>query len=384
MCLSKMSFFLLKILKLPSLSIFKQRNIWVFGSWKGEKYNDNSKALFEYAQNKKDVRPIWITKSDKVCGYLTKNGYECYKFYSLKGIYFCLIAKVVVISVSYFDVSPFAYLFPWKLKIIQLWHGTPLKCLEDKIFSKVQNIITKLLKKYFGRSFDILISGTNLNKKIYSELFGIKEEKIKITGQPRNDLMFIERSLKEEINLDKQKTILYLPTWREYDSNHDLFFQYGFDVHVMNEFLKRIDAILLIKFHVNESTKGKFFPNEEKIERINFINIDDIYEILGKVDILITDYSSIYFDFLLLDRPIIFSPFDLETYEKERGFYYNYEDVTPGPKAKNWDEIINNIQEVLENDFYKEKKKLVNKQFNFWNDGKSSERVFQEILKLIK
>ena len=384
--LIKLAAFIIKIVSLPiylvGFLIPKNNKIWIFGSWKGEKYNDNPKALFEFVCNKEDIRDIWFTKSDKVYDNLIKKGYECYKFYSLKGVYLCLIAKVAIISVSYLDIPPFTYLFPWKLKIIQLWHGTPLKKLSDKYFSKKEILLTELFIMYLGRKIDLIFSATHLNKKIYSWVFKIREEKVKVTGQPRNDLIFTKSS-GENSNIDKQKIILYLPTWREYDSNHDLFFQYGFDIRAMSEFLKRINAKLLIKFHVIESTKNKILGVAENDERIKFLDVDDIYEILGKVDVLITDYSSVYFDFLLLDSPIIFAPFDLDVYEKKRGFYYDYKTVTPGPKARTWSDIIAQIEQSITEDMFKEARKITNKTFNYWQDGKSSERVFEEIINII-
>ncbi|HRY28272.1 MAG TPA: CDP-glycerol glycerophosphotransferase family protein [Candidatus Moranbacteria bacterium] len=379
--------FVIKIIFFPlhliGFLIPKNNNLWVFGSWKGEKFSDNPRALFEFVNEKKDIRAVWLTKSDKVYNDLIKRGYECHKFYSLKGICLCLIAKVAVVAVSYFDVSPFIYLFPWKLKIIQLWHGTPLKNLNNKYVSKGELFLTELFLMYLTRPMDLIFSATDLNKKIYSELFKIKEEKIKITGQPRNDLMLAKRSSEEEIDTDKQKTILYLPTWREYDSNHDLFFQYGFDIQMMNEFLKKINAKLLIKFHAIDSMKNKILGVAEKEERIRFIDIDDVYEILGEVDVLITDYSSVYFDFLLLDRPIVFASFDLDMYEKERGFYYDYKTVAPGLKAQTWPDIILQIEQSISKDMFKEEREKTNKIFNHWQDGKSSERVYDEIVKII-
>ena len=97
---------------------------------------------------------------------------------------------------------------------------------------------------------------------------------------------------------------------------------------------------------------------------------------------LITDYSGIFFDYLLLDRPIVFAPFDLKEYLKtNRAFYFDYEKITPGPKANNWQEIIIMIDKVLNGlDSYKKTRQDVNKTFHQYIDGNSSQRVYQEIL----
>jgi CDP-glycerol glycerophosphotransferase (TagB/SpsB family) len=112
----------------------------------------------------------------------------------------------------------------------------------------------------------------------------------------------------------------------------------------------------------------------------------DIYTIINQFDILITDYSSIYFDFLLADKPIIFAPFDYEEYiTKDRELYYNYNEVTPGPKCRNWDEVLDWIVKFKENPkLFKEEREKIKKMFHKYQDGKNCERVFNEILNLDK
>jgi len=112
--------------------------------------------------------------------------------------------------------------------------------------------------------------------------------------------------------------------------------------------------------------------------------LPDIYPLVKETDILITDYSSIYFDFLILDRPIIFAPFDIEQYVKsDRALYYDYYDVTPGPKAKNWPEVFRQIEEEIQEDHWKTKRNIICHRFNKYVDNKSSERVFKVIQDLL-
>ena len=95
---------------------------------------------------------------------------------------------------------------------------------------------------------------------------------------------------------------------------------------------------------------------------------------------LVTDYSSVYFDFLLLDRPILFAPFDLDEYRTRRNFYYEYDDVTPGPKARTWTEVMNQLDLVLEGvDAHKDDRKRVRDKFNKHQDAGSSARVAEKI-----
>ena len=401
-----------KIIFLPlylvGLLVPKNNKIWIFGTGNGTKYNDNSRALFEYvSKNKKNIRPIWLTKSDCIVRKLRKENFEVYKFYSVKGIYYSIVAKAMVLTTSFFDISSTAYLFPSKNKIIQLWHGTPLKKLtldasiatylfqlknkiiqlwhgktsEEllKVSSFNKRIISWIILQYIGRESDLIISATDKNKIIYEELPIFGHKNIKTTGQPRNDVLF------ETAESKSKKILFYLPTWREYDKNFDFFGQYKFNLEKFEYFLEKNNANLIIKLHACDEKQSKkiagLFANAKNI----FLSrVEDIYEVLSKTDILLTDYSSVYFDFLLLNRPIVFTPFDLEQYEKLRGFYYDYNSVTPGPKAKNWDEAISCAQDILDGvDEYEHERLLVNNDFNKYQDGKSSERVFHEIMRVI-
>ncbi|RLC52457.1 MAG: hypothetical protein DRH79_04890 [Candidatus Cloacimonadota bacterium] len=107
----------------------------------------------------------------------------------------------------------------------------------------------------------------------------------------------------------------------------------------------------------------------------------DIYDSICDYDILITDFSSIYFDFLLTGKPIIFTVFDKDEYLKnERELYYEYNEITPGPKTKNWEETIKSAVSILAgNDEYKQQREKIKNRFFKYNDGRNSERVFKEI-----
>ena len=102
---------------------------------------------------------------------------------------------------------------------------------------------------------------------------------------------------------------------------------------------------------------------------------------LLETDILITDYSSSYFDYLLLNRPIIFAPFDLDSYlNQERGFYFDYDSHTPGEKALNWDELLSCIENSVNNpDNYKKQRQKLCKEFFEYMDGKDLGRIFSEL-----
>ena len=376
----------LRVLLLPlyliNLCIPKNKTIWIFGSWKGETYNDNSKYLYEYVYKKTDspIRAIWLTKKKSIIEQLKKEGKECYYFYSLPGMCYSIIAGVAVVSRTWFDLPFTTLLFPQRTLYVQLWHGTPLKKLDKllrgSLFSQILKIIFRV---YSGRDYDLVISATEKNVFIYQDIFSISKKNIKILGQPRNDALF---SQKKEIMVParkKKKIILYMPTWRSYPYNY-FDKKFGFDLKKLESFLYKENCLLVVKLHFHDQEKYK---KQFSSKYIIFINdIDDIYPYLSSVDILLTDYSSIFYDFLLVKKPIIFLPFDIARYTKDVGeFYHGYEKVTPGYKAKNWDEVIGEIKNIFKGkDRYKRKRGEINDMFNPFKDGKNSERVYQEIM----
>jgi len=356
----------------------KQDNLWVLGSSSGYRYNDNSKYLYEYLHEKSDIKAVWLTKSREILTKLRNEGKVAYHFYSLQGIWIALRARYITISYSYDDVSFFCYLNNLDAVIVQLYHGTPLKRLETinhwpvfKLFAK------RCLLAFLGRQYDYVFCASDSGAEALNQFFKIDKKHFKVSGFPRNDVLFRNK----QIATDK-KCILYMPTFREYSQgspNFNLFS--NFNQANLEEVLKTHNAHLFIKLHPNDySRSGEILGKIKENDYIHFLfGIDDIYPFLSGVDILITDYSSIYFDFLLLDRPIIFAPFDLEEYTMhDRGFYFNYEQVTPGYKVHDWLDLTKKLDAICKGeDSYKNDRARVNNIFNQYRDGNSSSRIVE-------
>ena len=156
------------------------------------------------------------------------------------------------------------------------------------------------------------------------------------------------------------------------------------DLKTIESQLADMRVLLLVKvhfFHLQELNSLTDRLNTVQFVEERDIN-QDIYSILPETDFLITDYSSVYFDYLLLNKPIIFAPLDIDQYvENDRALYYNYEDVTPGPKARNWREVVEWIEDILtKSDAHEEERRRVSRMFNAYDDGCSSKRVFDTIV----
>lgn len=212
-------------------------------------------------------------------------------------------------------------------------------------------------------------------------------------GLPRNDKLLSKSCIKEikekivkELSLEGKKILLYSPTWRGYEFEKEFFFSIH-KLKKLNEFLEESNYILLYRPHPFEET----IPLDRVSGLGNIIHVGmdivkDTQDILMCSDMLITDYSSIFVDYLLLDKPIIFFDFDREEYISHRGIVIDFENQldTPGLKSKSLDELIENIKETFENEeYYKQMAIKSKKQFHTNFAGNSAEKIWDCIIKKI-
>jgi CDP-glycerol glycerophosphotransferase (TagB/SpsB family)/glycosyltransferase involved in cell wall biosynthesis len=280
--------------------------------------------------------------------------------------------------------------------IIDLWHGFPLKAMgyEDKGEKNKQDI-SKIWNNY-----NYAVSYSELYSELMSKCAGINAEKFKIMGAPRNDLLFSSegRSNIEKLILKKlknKKVIFYMPTFRstpynrqdgakEWDSN--IFGMKQFNQQKFEKFLQQNSLIIILKVHPNEEKKVlQKYKNSRNIVVLPSESLEkehsELYEILNAADILITDYSSVYFDYLLLDRPIIFTPIDLEEYDSGRGFLLEpYDKWTPGPKVIDQTNLELEILKCLrDKEYFKCERFEIAKVVHEFQDANSSKRVWKLI-----
>lgn len=368
----------------------KQNNLWVCGAWLGHRYADNPKYLYTYIRtHHPDQKVVWLTRSREVYERIKIDGGNVEYFYSLRGIWYGLRAKYLVFCVAYQDLGYFCYLFAAKSIVINLWHGTPLKQLSVKR-TGAQEIARNFLLALLGRECDYVASASPLVTEKLENYFHIPHKNYLPTGYPRNDSLLepgdVAPSLAERIK--GKKVVLFMPTFREYTvggQRVNLFADFGFNPKKLERVLTQHNAVLLVKLHFRdrELLSRLNIAESERIIVVNDTDIDgDVYSLLGRTDVLITDYSSVYFDYLILDRPIIFSSFDLKAYvESDRGFYFDYDAMTPGTKTQNWNELIQRLDEELGGkDAYAFMRKNVSSLVNLYKDAENSKRAYRAIV----
>ncbi|MDA3075970.1 CDP-glycerol glycerophosphotransferase family protein [Campylobacter sp. JMF_04 NA10] len=360
----------------------KSEKIWLYGAVNGANFSDNSRYFFEYIrQNHPQIRSIWITKNDAVLQKLQNLGIECYKAYSPKAIYFGLRAGFFITS----HVVDMAFMGNTATKIINLCHGVPLKKIGgDDIYdpSTHKSIKNWLITTFFPftvvKNSLICASGEEDKKHFFSAFnfnyFNVKLDDIAITGYARNDIL---QSIKPK---NSQINVLYMPTFRKAGSDEiDLFSD--FKAVEFNKIFKEKNIKFIIKIHPFNRPNEQILNTLKNCENIEFALMIDAAQLLCKADILITDYSSCYIDFLLTNRALIFAPFDYERYiATSRELHYDYETVTPGAKCKNWQEVIAEILNLASGvDKFKNEREKVRDFFHRYNDTKACERVYQTI-----
>ena len=340
-------------------------HIWLFSSTDNSHYNYNSRYLFEYVkENHPEITPLFVINDPELRNSLSsKYGKQYFiETESIQGIRQALSAGVWFTSAG---LPAYGTGLHKKRLIINLWHGVPLKkiALLDPNLKKAARIY---FKKIFSENYTCILTTSHELIPLMARSFAVSEDKIKVWGQPRNDGLFQKNDCREILgqlfpDLPKYtKAALYAPTFRDY-GQVQLFPFKDFDQKQLEAFLDEKNMLLFIRTHVAE--QGSAAPYLGK--RIRFLGneqAEDVTGILNIFDCLITDYSSIYIDYLLTDKPMIFLPYDRQQYLDGRGMNFDYDDVTPGPKPETFNDFLDALSP--KEDFWKSERTRVNRLFN--------------------
>ena len=371
-------------------NIHKNKDILLFGnkpnSNKKDLFSGNTKYLFLYTTNLTNIESIWLCDDKYMLKEFRARGYKnVISRNSFKGIMAVINAKFWFSNVTSNQVSKFNSRIGRQI-LINFWHGIPLKKIQadDKSWFNIKNRIIQFLDK----DSNYYIVNGNYEQQCYTTAFQKDKEFIKILGSPRLDVLlndipnadlFMEKDF-EIIKAFKQngkKLFIYMPTWRDTGANVSCWLK----SEKLREFLKQNNIIFICKLHPYDKNSNNI-KSDETIYIMD--NESDVYPILKYTDSLITDYSSVYFDYLLIDKPILYFVPDLEEYqEKCRGFYRPFEELTAGIKVYNEEELMNAMQDIVNGiDNYKEKRKILRDEMFKYQDGKNCERAMEFIRSL--
>lgn len=363
-----------------SLFYSKTKPHIIIGSSAGTNVNGNSKALFMYMYNASTpIKGYFVTRNKSLYKEF-KNTFPIHFLYaySFRALVKVITAKAFIITHGPWDITPFK-IANTKKPLINVWHGFPIK----KLGTDAHNLTETQKKKVLG-NFDGLVVMSEEEKIHMSRCYHTELENTWVTGYPRNDFSFHcnEAILNQIPYIKGKKVLLYAPTWRD-EGKTKLFPFEDFNINELEIFLKKENAIILLRVHKNELKQHNLVENDYL--RICDGNVvQEISELLPFIDILITDYSSVYIDQLLIDKPMIFIPYDLEEFKKVRGFNYDFKSVAPGPKVNSFAEFTLAIEKYLTDPTVDElDREAIKNKFHKYQDDQSSKRVFEKIEKLI-
>lgn len=363
-----------------------------FQTFSGRGYSDSPKALYEYmrkAPEYRDYRFVWSFREPEKYGELLKDGRtEIVKFRTREDNKKLRRAGYWIANYRMLD-----YQHPRKGQVyVQCWHGTPLKRLgyDIKASDNAMNSIEEIRSKYKtdAEKFSYLLSPSPFASEKFASAWNLnathQTHKIIEEGYPRNDRLINaneeERAeIRSKLGVGDKRVILYAPTWR--DNQHISGEGYSYRTEVDFDMLKESlgdKYVILFRAHYLVANSFDFARYEGFVRDVS--GYDDINELYLASDLLITDYSSVFFDYSNLGRPIIFYMYDLDQYENEmRGFYLSIDEL-PGPIVTAEKELINEIRKSEE--WSADEKYLeFNRRFNPHEDGNASARVLARIFR---
>jgi CDP-glycerol glycerophosphotransferase (TagB/SpsB family) len=343
------------VLAVVSLVVPRSKRIWAFGSWYGTRFADNPKYFFLHcaSKEKNDVQAVWLSMNATVVRRIRALGFPAYHRLSPSGLWYALRAGVYIFDCRVMDVSSVASSGALK---VNLWHGVPLKMIERDIVqsnnalaqanhgSPLVRAANKVLRPQLSERYDYILGTSRATCERFAGAFGVATSQVINGGYPRTDVLLSRDDdsrfrMPEEERVIEQcrayaregtRVLLYMPTFRDWRNDADRVIP--IDWRSLDQLLQAHNGALFCKLHPNDQAR---LPDLEGLSRVHLIPSSvDPYPILRHTDALISDYSSIFFDYLLLDRPLVFYPYDLDDYRTySRALYDDYDTVTPGAKA---------------------------------------------------
>lgn len=374
----------------------RNRKKWVFGSFRGA-FNDNAKHFFLFVSEKHpEIDAAWVSYNKKTVDEIKKRGVKAYWLFSFSGAWHALTSSIWVYNCYTEDIC---FYFSGGAKKIDLWHGAvPLKKLEYDVqkgplgdrYNRT-SFSDRITHPFSFQKPDLLVTASDYLTVLFANAFRIPQEHCAQNVCPKNAIQLcgdeerlayirkyegdyvkelIERMSKYDI------VYIYMPTWR--DSQKNAFVQH-FKLDELQDVLNAQNALLLLKPHVNTVITGLDIDRFGNISLLD--NKLDVYPILPYTDVLITDYSSIMFEYMLMPgKGIVLYTYDFEEYLKDRDLYFDMDTHSIGKRCGTFEEL----KETILTKNYQidaEREKFIREKF--WGDldpNNSNERLFTRIL----
>ncbi len=340
-----------------------------------ENFTDSLGMVMREVEKRGEYDIVKVSSSDLDLNGGVKGIFRAIGFFTVKA-YLLATSKYVFLNDNFMPMGSLN--FSKDAVITQLWHAEGVFKKFGLHINQPEDVRRREIAGASKLSF-VVCSSPSV-KKLYSEAFGVDENKVLPLGAPRSDQFFVSRDIekiKEKFfsqypECRGKKLVLYAPTFRDNEEDDKALLK-SIDIEAFNKKLGD-EYSLLIRLHPQIHRSESDLSGATDVTKW-----DDVGELTLICDAMITDYSSVCMDAALIGKPLIFYAFDLEKYDCDRSFYFDYESYVPGPVVKSFDELMKEIKNIgsIEN-----KEKLEKfREFNFGNpDGKATQRVVNTIL----
>jgi len=371
----------------------RRTNRLVFGAWLGRRYADNPRYLFEYlCRTRPDLDLRWVGNAEAIMHVPEEFRDRFVSRGSLFSLWSLLLAGRVYISHGYRDLAP--YNLCRGAIVTYLGHGITIKRMGAP--PRPLNGLVGLLRKLFqwANTFDhFAVSSEEHANKIMAEYTGngVEPERIVCVGQPRTDPLLApdreeRRRRVREALLDQQglpagsRLVTYLPTFRDNGAVPFSFLRLnGAQAEAVRDVLQRHDAVIVEKMHFVDNVQRRTVDarNNENIIILGTDFCFDTQDLLLATDVLITDYSGCYIDYLHLDRPVLHFAYDFEFYTTaDRGMYYSLDTVAGGAVAHEFDALLGYLDAYLADPTHdRERRRMLREWMLHYDDSRSCERL---------
>jgi CDP-glycerol glycerophosphotransferase len=361
--------------RLASLLVARRREQWVIACGSG--LGEGALALYDYARER-GHDPIWLASSTAEVDAATARGMRAAHKGGWRGFWLTLRAGIIVVTHGFGDANRFATDGAF---VVQLWHGIPLKRIQLDSPVTFAGPLSRLLKAAYRRSsarISLLPAASALSAKRLRTAFGLPAERVVITGDPRDDVLFsVSRDeARAALGLDPGQALLYAPTWR--DGAADPAAPSESEWAEIEAWLAAREATLVVRPHPHGF--GDYAAGAERCAHVRMMDPrewPDINPLLPAFDALITDYSSIAYDFALTGGPIVFLAPDVVAYTSRRGLYEPYERFTGGTEVDTWAEVLQSLERPERLAGHSARLAATH---HAYRDGQNTARVYEQII----
>ncbi len=347
----------------------KDRALWVFTSFRARGYQDNSRHLYEWvSRHAPEISPVWVSLDETVVEHLRERGFVAHLATSIQGRRALRHASLAI--TDHYRQSDFAALpgFNHGTKTVQLWHGVGLKYMGDLRNTAVPGVkrsqrilpqsgdsiarrflkrllyfryapFRELMEEYYG----FVCPGPKTART--AEAWGVPMDARVIAGYPRNAAL-VESSVPPA-----SPRVLYAPTYRwDPESELDLVRRLCEAIPDIERAFAARNGTFVIRLHPHtwRDYRAVLAPALHGCRHVELDESSDIADTLADYSVLVTDYSSIMSDFLLLDRPCVFFCYDLDEYERrETNLAFPYREYSPGVQTQTWAATLDALEDYL-------------------------------------